>query len=65
MKDNARLKYCLYARKSSESDERQAISIDGQLKEMQLLAKREKLDITETIYRESLSQRIGATTRIS
>lgn len=32
------LKYCLYARKSSESDERQAMSIDSQLAEMRALA---------------------------
>ena len=31
-------KYCLYARKSSESDERQALSIDSQIKEMQTVA---------------------------
>jgi site-specific DNA recombinase len=31
-------KYCLYARKSSESDERQALSIDSQIKEMQAVA---------------------------
>ena len=30
--------YCLYARKSSESDERQAMSIDSQIKEMTELA---------------------------
>lgn len=34
-------KYCLYARKSSESDERQAMSIDSQIKEMTDLAERE------------------------
>ncbi|MBP7820419.1 MAG: hypothetical protein KA027_03460 [Candidatus Methanofastidiosum sp.] len=34
MKDTNELKYVLYARKSSESDERQAMSIDGQLMEM-------------------------------
>jgi hypothetical protein len=34
MKDTNELKYFLYARKSSESDERQAMSIDGQLIEM-------------------------------
>jgi len=48
MKGNTRLKYCLYARKSSESDERQAMSIDGQLSEMKSLAKREKLNVVET-----------------
>jgi DNA invertase Pin-like site-specific DNA recombinase len=39
------LKYCLYARKSSESDERQAMSIDSQLAEMRALADNEGLHI--------------------
>lgn len=39
------LKYCLYARKSSESDERQAMSIDSQLAEMRTLAKLQQLDV--------------------
>lgn len=41
------IEYCLYARKSSESDERQAMSIDSQIKEMSDLAKKEKLIISE------------------
>lgn len=45
----ADIRYCLYARKSSESDERQAMSIDGQIKEMLQIAKREKINIVETI----------------
>ena len=49
MKDTNELKYVLYARKSSESDERQAMSIDGQLMEMKEKAKREKINIVETI----------------
>lgn len=48
------LRYCLYARKSSESDERQTMSIDSQIKEMMTLAKREKITIVET-KRESHS----------
>jgi site-specific DNA recombinase len=48
------LRYCLYARKSSESDERQAMSIDSQIKEMSDLAKREGLHIVK-VLRESHS----------
>jgi site-specific DNA recombinase len=48
------VKYCLYARKSSEQDERQAMSIDSQLKEMTDMADREGLNIVE-IKQESHS----------
>jgi len=41
------LEYCLYARKSSELDERQTMSIDSQIEEMMTLAKRDKLRIKE------------------
>jgi len=43
--NNLNLKYCLYARKSSESDEKQAMSISSQLGEMRELAEREGLDV--------------------
>ncbi|KKQ23751.1 MAG: Helicase [Microgenomates group bacterium GW2011_GWC1_37_12b] len=46
--------YCLYARKSSESDERQVMRIDSQQKEMQALAIKENLKVTE-ILQESHS----------
>jgi len=49
-----KIKYCLYARKSTESEERQILSIDSQVKEMMQLAEREGLDIAE-IKRESHS----------
>lgn len=49
MEDLNELKYVLYARKSSESDEKQAMSIDGQLMEMKDKAKREDKYIEEII----------------
>lgn len=49
-----KIKYCLYARKSTESEERQILSIDSQIKEMFQLAEREGLNIVE-VRRESHS----------
>jgi len=51
---NQPLAYCLYARKSTESDERQALSIDSQINEMKGLAKINNLEIVD-IYKESHS----------
>lgn len=48
------IRYCLYARKSSEDDERQAMSIDSQIKEMLIMSQREGLNIVE-IRKESHS----------
>jgi len=53
------LRYCLYARKSSESDEKQAMSIDGQLYEMRELAKRDKINVVEVITESHSAKETG------
>lgn len=52
--EQSTLKYCLYARKSTEAEEKQALSIDSQIKEMKQIAERENLNVVE-IRRESHS----------
>ncbi len=46
--------YCLYVRKSSEDDERQALSLDSQIEAMRKVAERDWLNVVE-IIRESKS----------
>lgn len=52
--ETTKLKFCLYARRSTESDERQIMSIDSQVNEMLQIAERESLDVV-AIKRESKS----------
>lgn len=56
--NNQPVQYCLYSRKSSESDERQAMSIESQIKEMKDVAQKEGLFIKE-IRQESHSAKVS------
>jgi site-specific DNA recombinase len=48
------MKYVIYARKSTESEDRQTLSIQSQTIEMQEIAKRENLNVVK-IFQESKS----------
>ncbi len=56
----ALIRWCLYARKSSEQDERQALSIEQQIKEMLLLADHWGIEIAE-VRKESHSSKESGT----
>jgi len=49
-----KVKYCLYARKSTESEEQQILSIDSQIKEMLSMAERDHLEVVD-VKKESHS----------
>lgn len=57
--DKTELKYCLYARKSSESDERQAMSIDSQIKEMTDLAGKEGIKVVKVLQESHSAKQSG------
>jgi len=53
------IKYVLYARKSSEAEERQALSIDSQIKEMMTFAEQQGLQILETKTESHSAKDVG------
>jgi site-specific DNA recombinase len=61
LKDNkpALIRYCLYARKSMEAEERQALSIDSQIKEMMTIAEREGLEVVCTKFESHSAKNSG------
>jgi site-specific DNA recombinase len=54
LEPNKKIKYFLYARKSSESEDKQMTSIDSQIKELETLSKQNNLEIVKT-FSESKS----------
>src|SRR3989344_2690118 len=55
----APLAYCLYAKKSTEAEDKQALSIESQVKEMQALAERDDLRIVEVKREAHSSKNVG------
>ena len=55
----APLKYCLYSRKSTEAEDKQALSIESQVKEMTALAERDHLHIVEIKREAHSSKEVG------
>lgn len=60
MREQKIVEYCLYARRSTEDDERQAMSIDSQIKEMTDIATRDGLFIKE-LRQEKHSAKMSGT----
>ncbi|OQA37133.1 MAG: hypothetical protein BWY53_00045 [Parcubacteria group bacterium ADurb.Bin326] len=53
------MKYFLYARKSTENEERQVMSIEAQLAELADFAKRENIEIAETFIESKSAKKPG------
>lgn len=53
------IKYILYARKSSESEDRQVLSIESQIEELKKLAEKEDLEILEIIHESKSAKEPG------
>ena len=56
---NIKPKYFLYARKSSEDDDRQVMSIEAQLFELRELARKENLEILEEFHESKSAKTPG------
>lgn len=54
-----KIKYFLYARKSSEADDKQVASIPSQIDELKKIAQREELDVIEILSEEQSAKAFG------
>ena len=58
---NRRAKYILYARKSTDEEERQVLSIEAQLAELREFAQKEKLEIVASLCEAKTAKEPGRT----
>lgn len=59
MEQTTEVRYCLYARKSTEAEDKQALSIESQVNEMTALAQKENLHIVEVKREAHSSKEVG------
>ena len=59
MQKNNKIKYFLYARKSSESEDRQVASIQSQIDVLKDVAKRENLEIIDVLFESKSAKAPG------
>ena len=53
------MRYIIYCRKSTDEKNRQVLSIDGQLSELKEFAKRENLQIVDTVLESKTAKEPG------
>lgn len=59
IKTNNKMRFVIYARKSTESEDRQALSIQSQIFEMQEVAKKENLNIVDILQESKSAKQPG------
>jgi DNA invertase Pin-like site-specific DNA recombinase len=56
-KDNQKIKFFIYARKSTDSEDRQVRSIQDQIAELKDLAKKENLEIIDILVEKQTAKK--------